>query len=314
MILMMEDDKPILPKFCGSCGKTLLQGATYCAYCGAAVPDLSSSQVIKTKPAPFSTPSPYPPSYPPPYYQKPPTDPPLPFFQHFQGVLISPQEEMVLIAKKPNLGQPFVIVIIAGLIAGLSLFTFFSKLIPMLEYTPEFYQSLGIPSDQLGNINMDDFLNMTFLISALVSPIEFLISWIISSVFLWILLALLGSHISSHERNFKISATIVGWSFLPRIFEETINLFYNLFIVQAPTSPVEVSDFTEISTITTVGSSDLFNIVFLFTSLIFLIWSVVLIYFAIRSFNLEASRAVLIAIIYAVLNYLFPILLALPFF
>jgi len=311
MILMMEDDKPIVPKFCGSCGKTLLQGATYCAYCGATVPDLSSPLATRTKPTPDSSPSPG--SYPPPYYQKPVTDPPLPFFQHFQGVLISPQEEMVQITKKPNLRQPFVVVIIAGIIAGLALFIYFSKIIPMLEYTPEFYQSLGIPSDQLGGININDFINMSFMFSALLSPIEFLISWIISSVFLWVLLALLGSHISSHERNFKISATIVGWSFLPRIFEESINLIYNLVIVQAPSSPIEVSDFAEIATITAVGSSDLFNLLFLFTSLIFLIWSVVLVFFAIRSFNLEASRAVVIAISYAVINYVFPILFALPF-
>ena len=118
---MSDDFQKTTPRFCGNCGQKLLEGATFCAYCGSQVPPVDSTGIVSSKPSSGYTPIPpsvsdrVSPAYPTPY--GPPkikTEPPLPFTQHFQGVLLSPQLEMPRILKRPNLKHPFFIVLIAG--------------------------------------------------------------------------------------------------------------------------------------------------------------------------------------------------------
>lgn len=317
---MSKDSPSTSQKFCGSCGKELLEGATFCAYCGAPVPTLPSSPIISSKPSDkiIYTPTPvgkgYP-SYPSPY---PPQqiliEPPFPFFQHFQGVLLSPQNEMPQIVKRPNLRQPLLVVFLAGVLSGIALFIVMSRVLPRIEFTDEFYASFGVSSEMLEGFDVNEFMRTTLMLSALFSPLEFLINWIISSLILWIILVIIGSHIPSYERNFKTSATIVGWSFLPRIFEEVINIIYNSVFVPIPSSTVIISNMTDFTAITAASSSEVFSLLLFVINLLFLIWSAVLIYFAIKSLNLEGSRAVIAVIIYTLVGYFLPFLFAIPFF
>ncbi|MFX1282227.1 MAG: YIP1 family protein [Promethearchaeota archaeon] len=299
---MSNDGSETTPKFCGNCGQKLLGGATFCAYCGTPVPTVDSTGVVSTKPSsPYTaipptvsdrgTPT-YPPSYRP---ERIVREPPLPFAQHFQGVLMSPKLEMPRIVKRPNLGQPFIIVLIAGIISGLALYVL--TLRTPIEFSEGFFESLGISGM---DIDMDEYMQFLMIVSVFFTPFGFFITWLIGSFVLWILQAIFSSQVPSHERNFKTMMSIVGWSFLPRIFSELLRLAAFALFIQPTTITInDIFDFTALSAPIGIVGDILF-----FTDIIFLIWGIVLVYFAVKSIDPEGSHAVIIAIIYAVILFI----------
>ncbi len=299
---MSKDVPKITPKFCGNCGQKLLEGATFCAYCGTPVPAIDKTGGISSKPSsPYiSTPPPLSgtgtPAYQAPYrHERIKTEPDLPFAQHFQGVLISPQLEMPRIARRPNISHSFLLVLITGIIAGIAMFILSSK--TTIEYSATFYESLGFTGT---DINAEEFIEFMKIFSAFSAPIGFFISWIIGSIVLWILQAIFSSKIPSHERNFKTMATIVGWSFLPRIFNELVRLV--AFSVLVEPSTYEVNDILDLGAMS--APLGIVGDILFIADLFFLIWTVVLIYFAVKSIDPEGSHAVIIGIIYAVALFL----------
>jgi len=306
----MSYDKPkTTPRFCGNCGQKLLEGATFCAYCGTPVPSITSTGVVSSKPSTSYSSIPptvsdrgiptYQPSY---GAERIITDPPLPFIQHFQGVLVSPQLEMPRIAKRPNLKQPFLVVLIVGIIAGFSSFLIFSKVTFAPGFADEFFQSMGYSSDLIEGIDMESLMQTSLMMGAFLSPIGYIINWIIiNSIILWILGAIVSSQIPSQERNFKTMATIAGWSFLPLIFDELIYLIFVVLFVPATT----VNSMAEFAAIETLGSVGGMGILLLLISFVFQIWSAVLVYFASKSIDAEGYHAAIIAVLYAIVPYVF---------
>ena len=298
---MSKDVPETTPKFCGNCGQKLLGGATFCAYCGTPVPTIDSTEVVSSKPS-----SPYPslpptasdrgvPAYPPSYRPERITrEPALPFAQHFQGVLMSPQLEMPRIVKRPNLSQPFLIVLIAGIISGIALYVLTLK--TTIEFSPGFFESFGLSG---ADINMEEYMQFFMMLTAFFTPFSFLISWVIGSVVLWILQAIFSSQIPSHERSFKTMMSIVGWSFLPKIFSELIRLTVFAFIVEP--SIVTINDIFDFAAIN--APLGVIGDIFFFADIIFLIWGAILVYFAVKSIDPEGSHAVIITIIYAVILF-----------
>ncbi|MHA2243630.1 MAG: zinc ribbon domain-containing protein [Candidatus Hodarchaeales archaeon] len=298
----MSNEVPkITPKFCGNCGQKLLEGATFCAYCGTPAPAVGTTGEISSKPS-----SPYIPTSPPfsgrgaPAYQAPyrhektMLEPDLPFVQHFQGVLISPQMEMPRIARRPNLSHSFLMVIITGIIAGVAMFILNEK--TTIIYSDTFYESLGITGM---NIDMEEYMEFMKIFLAFSAPIGFFISWFIGSIVLWIVQAIFSSQVPSHERNFKTMATIVGWSFLPRIFNELVRLAAFTFLVGPST--LEVNDIIDLAAVS--APLGMVGDILFFAEIIFLAWAVVLIYFAAKTIDPEGSHAVIIGIIYAVILF-----------
>ncbi|MFX0122701.1 MAG: zinc ribbon domain-containing protein [Candidatus Hodarchaeota archaeon] len=303
---MSYDSPKTTPRFCGNCGQKLIEGATFCAYCGTPVPTIDSTGVISAKPAtPYTSMPPtvtdrgvpaYQVSYRP---ERMVREPPLPFIQHFQGVLISPQLEMPRIAKRPNLKQPFLIVLIVGIIAGFALFLLFSKVDFSSEFIEEFFQTMymGSSTDLIEGLDKEVFLQTTLMMGAFMSPLGYIINWIvINSFVLWILHAIFSSQIPSHERNYKIMATIAGWSFLPLIFDELIHLLYVVFFSPA----ITVTNMAEFSALESFGSAEF---IFLIISLIFQVWGAILVYFGSKSIDAEGYHATIIAILYVIVPY-----------
>ncbi|MFX1506166.1 MAG: YIP1 family protein [Promethearchaeota archaeon] len=310
---MSFDDPKMAPKFCGNCGQKLLGGATFCAYCGTQVPTTDSTTVISAKPSTQFTSMPSTrtdrgiPAYQAPYRpERIVTEPPLPFIQHFQGVLLSPQLEMPRIAKRPNLKQPFLVVLIVGIIAAAASFLLFSKVTFSPEFTEDFFRGMGYSSDLIEGIEMESLMQTSLMLGAFISPVGYIVNWIIiNSIILWILHALISSKIPSHERNFRIMATIAGWSFLPLIFDE---LIYLISIVLIPATTVNsMAELTALETLGPVGGAGL---ILLVVSLVFQIWSAVLVYFASKSIDAEGYHAVIIAVLYAIVPYIFSFLLS----
>ncbi|MFW9902837.1 MAG: YIP1 family protein [Candidatus Thorarchaeota archaeon] len=294
------------PKFCGNCGQKLLEGATFCAYCGTPVPAIDSTGVTSTKSSTQFTSMPSTvtdrgvPAYQTPYrLERIVKDPPLPFIQHFQGALFSPQLEMPRIAKRPNLKQPLLVVLIVGIIAGAASFLLFSKVTFTPEFTKDFFQSIGSSTD-LG-IENESLMQMSLMMGALISPVGYIINWIIiNSLILWILHTLISSQLPSHERNFKLMATIAGWSFLPLIFDELIYLIFVVLFIPATT----VNSMAELTGLESLGSVGAAGLILLVISFIFQIWSAVLVYFASKSIDPERYHATIIAVLYAIVPYI----------
>ncbi|MFX0210597.1 MAG: YIP1 family protein, partial [Candidatus Hodarchaeota archaeon] len=297
------------PKFCGNCGQKLLEGATFCAYCGTPVPATDSTGVISAKQSTQFTSMPSTvtdrgvPAYQPPYRpERIVTEPPLPFIQHFQGALLSPQLEMPRIAKRPNLKQPFLVVLIVGIIAGAASFLLFSKVTFSPEFTEDFFQSMGYSADLIEGFDMESLMQTSLMMGAFISPVGYIVNWIIiNSIILWILHALISSQVPSHERNFRTIATIAGWSFLPLIFDELIYLIFVVLFIPATT----VNSMAELTALETLGSVGGAGLILLVISLIFQIWSAVLVYFASKSIDPEGYHATVIAVLYAIVPYIF---------
>jgi hypothetical protein len=306
---MSYDNPKTAPRFCGNCGQKLLEGATFCAYCGTPVPDIDSTGVTSAKPYTqfTSTPSTVTdrgiPAYQAPYRpERIVKEPPLPFTQHFQGVLLSPQLEMPRIAKQPNLKQPFLVVLIVGIIAGIASVTLFSKVSFSPEFTEDFFQSIGYSTDLIEGFEMESLMQTSLMMGAFISPVGYIINWIIiNSIILWILHTLISSQVPSQERNFRIMATIAGWSFLPLIFDELVYLLFVVFFVPATT----VNNMAELTALETLGSVGGIGIILLIISFIFQIWSAILVYFASKSIDAEGYHAIIIAILYAIVPYIF---------
>lgn len=296
----MSNDVPkINPIFCGDCGQKLLDGATFCAYCGTPVPSSDQTGIAGSKPSSeYITPPPSFSTRPTPSrdYLRVPREPPNPFVQNFQGALLSPQFEMPRIAKRPNVSQPFLVVLLAGIIAGIAMYILISK--SSLEFSPAFVESLGLSGL---DIDVEEYGQFMQTIMAFSTPLGILVSWLIGCLVLWILQAIFSSRIPSHERNFKTMLTIVGWSFLPRIFFELIRLVIFAVLVE-PTTYV-VDDLLDVSALSfPLGFA---GDILYFAQFIFFIWGVGLVYFAVKSIDPEGSHAVIISIIYAVILFLF---------
>ena len=106
-----KDNKGI--KYCGNCGKKLIENAVFCAYCGFSLEigkpvggqnRKSADLTIPTNDQDYSI-----------THQEPvvPYTPyhieriqPRPFLDNFKGALVSPKTDLPLIASKPNLSQP----------------------------------------------------------------------------------------------------------------------------------------------------------------------------------------------------------------
>lgn len=296
---MSYDVPKINPKFCGNCGQKLLEEATFCAYCGTPVPSADQTGIAGSKPSSeYTTPPPSFATRPTPSrdYLRVPREPPNPFVQHFQGALLSPQFEMPRIAKRPNVSQPFLVVLLCGIIAGIAMYIIISK--STIEFSPAFVDNLGLSGL---DIDSEEYLQFMQTIMAFSTPLGFLFSWLLGSLVLWILQAIFSSKIPSHKRNFKTMLTIVGWSFLPRIFNELIRLI--IFVVLVEPTTYVIDDLFDISALNSpIGLAG--DILF-FADLIFFIWGVGLVYFAVKSIDPEGSHAVIIGIIYAVVIFLF---------
>ncbi len=305
---MSDDFQKTTPRFCGNCGQKLLEGATFCAYCGSQVPPVDSTGIVSTKPSSGYTPIPpavtdrVSPAYPTPY--GPPrikTEPPLPFAQHFQGVLMSPQVEMPRILKRPNLKQPLLIVLIAGILAGIATIILYSRLDFSPEFIEDMFSSVGYSSDMFEDIDMDfrSIVQFSLMLGGLFIPVFYIIGWlIVNTLILWGLHAIISSNVPSHERNFRIMATITGWSYLPRIFEELINLA--LVVIFVPQT--EISSMADLTAIESFGSTGGLSLILLAISLltlfISLIWGSFLVYFASKTIDPKESHAAIIVIIY----------------
>lgn len=290
------------PKYCGNCGKQYIDGATFCAYCGTPIPVINANVTANTKSI-FSTTSiqsSYDKRSISSYHSSSEqdrmlSDPSLPFTQHFKGVLLSPQAEMPqIVNRKPNLIHPLFIVLICGIFSAISSFILLSKTTIQLSNT------FSDPLLSTAGISAEEYIQ---ILSSYVIPfstaITFLIFWVISGLVLWIAQSLISSNIPAHRRNFKVQLTISGWSYLPLIFYELIKVIVITLLVEPSTFVVN-----ELYDIALIGSlPDTIGLFMTIISIFFLIWRVLIVYFAVRTLDPEGSHATIITVVYAILVF-----------
>jgi len=290
------------PRFCGNCGKELIEGATFCAYCGHPVPDLSKPSGLgqtemksKTYDV-LTTVQPYRSQYHGHVLQK---EPPLPFSEHLKGVITSPKQEMPEIAKRPNLKQPFIIVLIVGLISGIGIMILFSKI--TINLTDEYLRSLGIPSGAISQSELESMMEMVTLMSAFFAPIGLLINWFIDGVILWILHAILASRLPPESKSFKKMLTIIGWSFLPKSIEGILSIFYNMIFISPQT--ITVNSNADLEAMTLVMSTGLLSMILMIINLVVFVYGIILIYFAIKPTESQGANPLAIVIVYLLISF-----------
>ncbi len=293
------------PKFCGNCGKKFLDGATFCAYCGTPIPVINANITTNTKSA-FPTPSiqtsVYNRSISSPRssseQDKMLSDPSLPFIQHFQRVLLSPQTEMPQIVNRiPNLVQPLLILLICGLFAGISSFISLSKT------TIQVSDTFSEPLLATAGISAEEYIQILSSVIPFFTVIFYIIFWFISGIVLWIVQSLISSNIPSYRRNFKVQLTISGWSFLPLIFYELIEVIAVTLFVEPST--FVVNDLYDIALIGVPPDTIVFFMMVI--SIIFLIWRLLIVYFAVRTLDPEGSHATFITVVYAIFLFFLPV-------
>ncbi|MHA1227056.1 MAG: YIP1 family protein [Candidatus Hodarchaeales archaeon] len=291
------------PRFCGNCGKELIEGATFCAYCGHPVPDLSKPSgldQIKTESKGYTeltTVQPYRSQYHGNILRK---EPPLPFAHHLRGVIASPKQEMPEIANRPNLQQPFLIVLIVGLISSLGVMILFSKI--TLNMTDNYFASLGIPPGAISEGEIESMMSMIPVITAISAPIGFIINWLINGVILWILHVILASRLDPKSRSFKKMLTIIGWSFLPNSIEGVLNIFYYLFFISPQT--ITVNSNADLQAMAAIMSNNLASMILMIISIVMFVYSIILIYFAIKPTESQGANPIAISIVYILISFI----------
>jgi hypothetical protein len=281
----MEDANPPIMRFCGNCGKELVSNAAFCAYCGAPiakVQDFSSHQAdiqyIVTKPV----------------EERPRRS----FLTNFRGALVTPREEMPQISSSPNYLQPFLLNLIIGLITAFALLIFYSKF--DIKFSESFLDSMVPFGMGTGDASIEELKDFYRYLLPISSIFAILLNWIIMSIILWILNAILASDLPSEIRRFKKMATIAGWAQIPLIFTQIITMLFYLF---SPGGEVIYNSIWEREIISSV-SIDVISPIIVIAAII---WSVALIYYAIKSLESAKSNPLVICLIYGILYFfLFP--------
>ena len=298
-------------KFCGNCGKKLIENASFCAYCGFSIDMGIQKQGQTQKIANLTEPSKvhdYPvthqgPGVPYTPYVKEKIVP-RPFFTNFRGAILTPKTDLPLIAAKPNLFQPLILNLIIGILSSVAMVVLFSKM--SITISPAFYDSL--PSD-IYPVEFDvNLLNRIMTISVMIfSPLVALAQWLIYSFILWILFSIFGSDIESYNRNFRKMATITGWAQIPMILHQVMAILTTTLFMNDGT--IEYQSLTE--TIITGGEFPLsISLVQQGIQILLLVWSVVIIYYGIKSLGSLRTNPTTISVIYGVIVFVFSILLA----
>ncbi|MHA1974682.1 MAG: YIP1 family protein [Candidatus Hodarchaeales archaeon] len=291
------------PRFCGNCGKELIAGATFCAYCGQPVIDPNkptSIEEIKTESRSYNamtTVQPYGGQY---HRNILQNEPPLPFMQHLRGVITTPKSEMHEIAERPNLRQPFAIVLIVGLISSVGVMILFSKI--TFNFTDSYFSSLGIPPNTIDKSEVESMMRLIPMMTAIVTPIGFIINWLIDGVILWIIHAVLASRLDPKTRSYKRMLTIIGWSFLPNLIDGTINILSNMLFIAPQTVTVNSNaDFENLAL--TIASNSMVSMLLMIISLVIFAYSIILIYFAIKPIERQGANPIIITLIYTVISF-----------
>ncbi len=280
----MENENSPTMRYCGNCGKELVSNAAFCAYCGAPITkiqDFSSHQVgapyIITEPVEES--------------------PRRAFLTNFRGALTAPREEMPQISSSPNFSQPFILNLVIGLITAVALLIFFNKF--DMQFTESFVDSipLGLGAE---DASLEEFKGFYQYLLPISSIFAILLNWFLMSAILWILHVIFASDLTSDMRKFKKMATIVGWAQIPLIFTQSIAGLFYLF---SPGGEVVYNSLWEREIITSL-SFDVFSPIIMIVAII---WSVAMIYYAIKSLGSVKSNPLIICVIYGILYFiLFP--------
>jgi hypothetical protein len=287
MVLMDQNENLPIMRYCGNCGKALIANATFCAYCGAPIPktgDLFPSQgstpyiVIKT----------------------PEITPRHPFLDNFRGAIFTPKIKMPQIASSPNYSQPLLVNLIVGFLTVIGLMIFFSKY--EIIFSESFFTFL--PTNET---DITEYMDLYKVLLPISSPISTLINWLILSLLLWLLHAIFASDLNSNARNYKTMATIVGWAQIPMIINQVITIIYNQFLLSSG-GQVVFRSIGEMEISAPGGGADvLFDTLLLGIEILLILWSLVLIYYAIKSLGSFKSNPIVICAIYGVLSLLLPI-------
>ena len=144
---MTDSNGKNVVKFCGNCGKKLIEQASFCAYCGFSIGIRKSeqnqtqeigytSETFRDQTFSISHEKPGVPTTP--YLEK--KIQPRPFFTNFRGAILTPKSDLPLIANIPNISQPLILNLIIGFLSGLAMFVMLTKV--KITFSSAFFDSL----------------------------------------------------------------------------------------------------------------------------------------------------------------------------
>ena len=308
----IEDNNDI--KYCGNCGKKLIEKAAFCAYCGFSLEGGTPNDVQIRKPVDLTIPTRDQ------NYQITPQEPgvqyspyikekiqPRPFLENFQGAIVSPKTDLPLIASKPNFRQPLILNVIIGLFSSVAMLIMLSKV--KITLSPAFIESLANDVSQT-NFDVNEFEQMLAFSMPIFTPIEAIIRWLLYSLILWVLISIFASDIISTDRNFKKMATITGWAQIPMILQQiTSILMYTFFLTDGE---IVYQSMTEISVVSGGELPWFINLLLQGIQTLLLLWSVLLIYYGIKSLGSMKTNPATVSMIYGIIIFIFTIVLFFP--
>ncbi len=298
-------------KYCGNCGKKLMENAVFCAYCGFSLEKGKPEEGQNYKSAEYSIPAndqEYPithqePRVPFSPYQKERIQPRA-FLVNFQGAIVSPKTDLHLIASIPNLRQPLILNIIIGLLSGVAMLVMQSKM--KITFTSAFIDSLTNDLNQ-ANFDINEFKQILAILTPIAAPILTLIMWLFYTSILWFLFSIFASDIVSSDRIYKKIATITGWAQIPMILQQiTSILMYFFFLTDGE---IVYQSMTEINIISGGEIPLVINLLLQGIQIFLLLWSVLLVYYGIKSIGSMKTNPATISMVYGIIIFIFTIFL-----
>ncbi|MFX0062867.1 MAG: YIP1 family protein [Candidatus Hermodarchaeota archaeon] len=207
-------------------------------------------------------------------------------FERLVKVLFVPREGMSLVTRAPDYYGPILISCIFGFLTGISLFICLAKI--------AFSQSF---LDSSLEFILDRFLLLIILILALG-----IIGLIISNVvytFFWsfVLSTLIGGMTSLNKKDISVKRTfsIFGYSLVPFIIKGAVDIAYFLFIFNPrPIDPIWFLFFPfEVL------------VVFMTSTLIFSVWSIVLVNYGLATLDIEQNKRRMMCVMFFIARIIY---------
>ncbi len=261
-----------------------LSNIGYCSNCGSQLPEDRSSlfcpvcgQQLKGRATDPTIPRPHPPR--PVYYsaaasetESPqfPMESPGSLFPRFFQVLFTPRTGMARVTLAPDWIIPLVICLIVG---GVN----------VLSAVIRYYRELPFWS-QYPTSGMDP--SATFIAQASLALGGQLIGLVIWSVVLWLVMAVF-TRLHAEDRTLKRVFSMVGYAWAPLVLAAPLNALYYFLFYHPPISGPTGST---MGLVEFMAYSMTFNLLPLILGFIFFLWSLVLLFLALSSLEIEGDR------------------------
>ncbi|MFX0067422.1 MAG: Yip1 family protein [Candidatus Hermodarchaeota archaeon] len=207
------------------------------------------------------------------------------FLEMFNKVLFSPREGMAMLARTSDLVGPLIVFFAIIVLVGIATFIEYSRI-----------QFTFIPANDV--ILIESLQNRRLIFDFPFNVVLFISGLFFSVIIFWFFMQLL--RLKPEDRSFMRAFSIIGFASIPQILGALIRLIYDLFFYWPPPVTMNLNngqiDYVELAVTRLIGWP------LELVSFILLLWSLLLVYYALRTLEVPRNRILILCALYSFLG------------